>query len=114
MGFKKWESSRGRNSGIREFDLVRVTDKNLYIGTETLTRCFGSHDRISLYWDEERKVVGMAANGEGIKLAAMKSKDKETGVMSLRWNRFVAHCKIHFDKPCNRKLEKEGELFPID
>ena len=110
MAFKKWET-KGK-SIVTEHDLVRVTNKAIYIGKETLHKCFKSHNRITLYWDEERKVVGMSANSvEGLKLSPMKTKGKETGVLSLRWSKFVDHCKIHFDKPTNRKLESEGELW---
>ena len=111
MAFKVWVV-QGKAAN-QEVDSVRVSNKIIYIGAHTIEKCFKGVERVTLYWDEEREMVGIkAANGEnGFKLGVVKVNGRDNGVRTLRWERFATHYKLSYPKPVSRRIVEEGELW---
>ena len=109
MAFKVWKPRTSRRR--YESDIVRITNKSIYLSTETIQKCFKGAKKVTLYWDEDRGIVGMMANGtEGLVLSNVAG-NKDSHIKVLRWQTFVLTFKIHLDKPVDRKLVTEGEMW---
>lgn len=103
--------ARGRKPAIHNY--IRASSHYLKM-SEELWKDMGNPERIKIYYDAERNMVGLmrADDGGGIKVTNARTS---SDIKELWWKRALAYFKIVIEKPQSAKVEHVGHLwvFPL-
>jgi hypothetical protein len=110
MTWERYTTMRGRI--FNEGDLVRVSNHFLKFSRELWKKEWNNCSHIILYFNKEENKIGfipsMARERGSLKVLLLRN-----GIVSLGWSSFVRRFNLHFDKPADHKIQRDGELWAI-